>query len=96
MNSFNSKAWTSAAIQTWLVNELAQQMGVKPDDIDMREPFDSYGLNSAQALVIAGKLENLLGFKLSPVLLMYYPTIESLSQRLEEEAETAQSETIEL
>lgn len=96
MNSFNSKPWTSAAIQMWLVTELAAQIGVKPDDIDMREPFDSYGLNSAQALVIAGKLENLLGFKLSPVLLMYYPTIESLSQRLEEEAETAQSETIEL
>ena len=96
MNSFNSKPWTSAVIQRWLVTELATQMGVKPDDIDIREPFDSYGLNSAQALVIAGKLENLLGFKLSPVLLMYYPTIESLSQRLEEEAETAQSETIEL
>lgn len=96
MNSSNSKPWKSEAIQMWLVTELAAQMGVKPDDIDVREPFDSYGLNSAQALVVAGRLENLLGFKLSPVLLMYYPTIESLSQRLEEEAETAQSETIEL
>jgi acyl carrier protein len=96
MKSSNPNLRTAEAIQTWLVTELATQMSLSADDIDIREPFESYGLNSSQALVVAGKLENWLGFKLSPVLLMYYPTIESLSQRLEEEAETAQSETIEL
>ena len=96
MKSSNPSLWTAEAIQTWLVTELAAQMGISTDDIDIREPFESYGLNSSQALVVAGKLENWLGFKLSPILLMYYPTIESLSQRLEEEAETSQSETIEL
>jgi acyl carrier protein len=84
------------AIQKWLATELAAQMGVGRDDIDIREPFENYGLNSAQALVVVGKMENFLGFKLSPILLMYYPTIESLSERLAEEAETFQSETIEL
>jgi acyl carrier protein len=86
----------AGAIQKWLATELAAQMGVETDDIDIQESFENYGLNSAQALVIAGKLENFLGFKLSPILLMYYPTIESLSDRLAEEAETSQSETIEL
>ncbi len=96
MKSSNPKLWTAEAIQKWLVAELATQMGISPSEIDIREPFDSYGLNSSQALVVAGKLENYLGFKLPPILLMYYPTIESLSQRLEEETETAQSEIIEL
>lgn len=84
------------AIQKFLIAELAAQMGVGTDDIDVREPFENYGLNSAQALVVVGKMENFLGSKLSPILLMYYPTIESLSQRLEEEVESVQSETIEL
>lgn len=87
---------TAEDIQVLLIRELSSQVGVEPEELDITEPFESYGLNSAQALVVAGKVENYLGIKLSPVLLMYYPTIESLSQRLAEEAKTSQSETIEL
>jgi acyl carrier protein len=91
------KQMTSAEdIQQLLTKELASQMGIESEELDSTEPFESYGLNSAQALVVAGRVENHLGIKLSPVLLMYYPTIESLSQRLAEEVETSQSETIEL
>jgi acyl carrier protein len=83
-------------IQILLIRELASQVGTEPEELDITEPFESYGLNSAQALVVAGRVESHLGIKLSPILLMYYPTVESLSQRLAEEVNTSQSETIEL
>jgi acyl carrier protein len=82
------KQLTPPEIQTWLVAQLAEQLGMVPGDIDIQEPFDSYGLNSAQATSIIVKAEMLLGFEVSPLLLWHYPTIASLSQRLAEEFNT--------
>jgi len=87
---------TAEAIQAWLVARISEQLGVKPEDIDIHEPLDSYGLESAQAMVLASKAEKLLGFELSPILLWHYPTIASLSQRLAEESAAADSESFEI
>ena len=68
-------------IQTWLVSEISSLLGVNPEEINIREPLDSYGLDSAQTIIIASKAEKFLGFKLSLIHLWYYPTIEELSLR---------------
>jgi acyl carrier protein len=81
---------TQATIQAWLMEQFAEQLQVEPYQVDIKEPFDSYGLNSSQALIIAVKAEKQFGFKLSPVLLWHYPNIESLSHRLVEEFATAE------
>jgi acyl carrier protein len=73
-------------IQEWLIQQLAEQLQVDPTQVDVKASFDSYGLDSSQVLIIAGKAEKTFGFKLSPVLLWHYPSIESLSQRLVEES----------
>jgi PfaD family protein len=75
------------AIQAWLVIHLAERLELSPDNIDIREPFSSYNLDSAQVLVLAAKLEEWLEYRLSPTLLWNYPTIEALAQRLAEETE---------
>jgi acyl carrier protein len=72
-------------IQEWLIQQLSEQLQIDPNLVDIRASFDSYGLDSSQVLVIAGQAEKTFGFKLSPVLLWHYPSIESLSQRLVEE-----------
>ncbi|MEN9871840.1 MAG: hypothetical protein RLZZ171_2832 [Cyanobacteriota bacterium] len=72
-------------IQEWLIQQLAEQSQIDPSLVDIKAPFDSYGLDSSQVLIIAGQAEKTFGFKLSPVLLWHYPSIESLSQRLVEE-----------
>jgi thioester reductase-like protein len=74
-------------IQTFLVSNLAELLKVETDEIDIQENLENYGLSSAQAMMIVSRLENLLGFQPSPVLLWHYPNIESLSQRLAEESE---------
>jgi acyl carrier protein len=74
-------------IQDWLVTQVAQQLGIQTEEIDVQLPFDSYGLDSAKAMSIVAQGEKLLGFKPDPILFWHYPTIESFSERLAEESE---------
>lgn len=85
---------TQESIQTWLVGQLSQQLGIDADEVDVEARLDSFGLDSARALGMMSQAEKELGFQVSPILLWHYPTIASLSERLLEECE--ESETIEI
>jgi acyl carrier protein len=87
---------TPYQIQTWLVDNIAEQLGVQPQDIDPRSPMDTYGLDSAQVMQIISQAETLLGFQPSPLLLWHYPTVEALSQRLAEDLTDSDTEIFEL
>jgi acyl carrier protein len=87
---------TAEEIQAWLVAQIAEQLGIEFEEIDVRLPFDSYGLDSAQAMSIAAKGEEILGFQPAPVLMWHYPTIESLSERLAEELEDSETKVWEV
>ncbi len=73
--------YSSQEIQSFMVHNLAELLGKTSQEIDVDEHLENYGLDSAQAMVIISKLEDLLGFKPSPVLLWHYPTIATLAQR---------------
>ena len=87
---------TQTDIQTWLCDRMAQELGVKPEQIDVNEPFDSYGLDSVLALEIASAGQQVLGLELSPLMLVSYPTIASLSQHLAKEIENSETEMFEI
>ncbi|SMF04001.1 PfaD family protein [Tistlia consotensis] len=70
------------AIQGWLIAEIAVQLGVPEEEIDPRRSFESYDLDSAQALAVMSRLEGWLQRRLSPTLVWNYPTIEALAERL--------------
>jgi len=70
------------AIQSWLVSKLSERLGIESHEIDIREPFASYGLGSTEAVSLAGELADWLGQKLSPALVYEYPCIESLARYL--------------
>ncbi|BAY62992.1 polyketide synthase thioester reductase subunit HglB [Calothrix brevissima NIES-22] len=78
-------AYSAADIQSWLVSNLAELIGVENDEIDVNEHLENYGLDSAQAMILVSKLEKMLGFQPSPLLLWHYPNIAALSQRLAED-----------
>jgi thioester reductase-like protein len=78
--------YNAESIQAFLVSHLAEVVGVETAEIDVNENLENYGLDSAQAMMIISKLEELLGFKPSPILLWHYPNIAALSQRLSEES----------
>ncbi|NIO82504.1 MAG: SDR family NAD(P)-dependent oxidoreductase [Candidatus Aminicenantes bacterium] len=73
---------TAEEIQSWLISQICQRLGMGPEEIDIREPFTDLGLSSREAIVISGDLEEWLGCRLSPTLLYEYPNIETISQYL--------------
>jgi acyl carrier protein len=69
-------------IQAWLVSYLSELLNLETDEVDVKLPFERYGLDSAAAASLVGDLESLLNTKLSPTLLYSYPTIETLAKHL--------------
>src|SRR5271163_1568741 len=81
---------TAAAIQAWMVSELSERLEMGADEIDVREPFASYGLGSIEAVRLAGELSTWLGRDLSAELAYEYPTIEALARHLAGSPNTAE------
>jgi acyl carrier protein len=75
-------SYTLEEIQNWLVQQLAERLDLAPDEIDIHEPFDNYNLDSAQSLILLGRLEKLLRQELNPILIFNYPTVAELAERL--------------
>jgi len=73
---------TRGEIAAWLAAKVAGPLGLRPEEIDPREPLAGYGLGSIQAVALAGELEDWLGRPLPPTLAYEYPTIEELSRHL--------------
>ncbi|QYO63697.1 acyl carrier protein [Leptolyngbya sp. 7M] len=73
---------TADEIETWLAAKLAERLSVDPTEIDTQVPFESYALESADALILLDHLETELGCTLSPTILWNYPTIAALSHHL--------------
>src|ERR1700693_5505585 len=80
-------------IQVWLVSKLSERLGIASHEIDIREPFASYGLGSTDAVILAGELAEWLGRKLSPALVYEYPTIEALVRYLAESPDASEPVT---
>lgn len=79
----------AAEIQAWVVSYLAELLDVDADEVDVKIPFDRYGLDSSAAVGLTGELEDWLGHDIDPTLLYDYPTIEGLVQHLSSELSEA-------
>lgn len=77
---------SAGAIQEWLIEKIGELLGVTRSEIDVAEPFSSYGMSSMAAVSMAGDLEDWLGFALPPTLAWDYPTVEALARHLAGEA----------
>jgi len=69
-------------IEAWLVANISTRTSVARAQIDLREPFAAYGLDSMAVVSLSGQLEAALGRKLSPTLAYDFPTVESLARHL--------------
>ena len=84
---------TADEIQIWLASQLAERLSLPEDEVDLRAPFDTFGLSSREAVFLSGDMEEWLGQRLSPTLLYEYPTIESLAAFLAENPQSAAAPT---
>lgn len=75
---------TAEAVQEWLLEKVAFKLGVAPSEVDPEQYFDEFDLDSTEALVLSGELEDWLGFELETTALWYHPTIAQLSRYIAE------------
>jgi acyl transferase domain-containing protein/acyl-CoA synthetase (AMP-forming)/AMP-acid ligase II/acyl carrier protein len=71
-----------AVIATWLTEQLARRLHLDARQLDPREPFSRYGLDSLTAVELSGALERWLGRRLPPTLIYDYPSIQALAAQL--------------
>jgi acyl transferase domain-containing protein/acyl carrier protein len=87
----SERSANAEVIQAWLVSKLSERLGIEPHEIDIREPFASYGLGSTEAVRLAGELAVWLRRELSAALAYEYPTVESLARHLAGSSEVPES-----
>ncbi|MBY0585867.1 SDR family NAD(P)-dependent oxidoreductase [bacterium] len=77
--SARSATRSMVEIQEWITQSLARKLRVETSDIDARQPFSTFGLDSLAMVSLVGELETWLEQSLSPTLAWDYPSIETLS-----------------
>ncbi|MEE1931385.1 acyl carrier protein [Streptomyces sp. TRM 70351] len=77
---------TAEEAQQWLIEKIAHRLGIGPADVPPEQYFDELDLDSTEALILAGELENWLGFELGTTALWYHPTIKDLAAHMAEES----------
>ncbi|GGM56665.1 phthiocerol/phenolphthiocerol synthesis polyketide synthase type I PpsD [Longimycelium tulufanense] len=73
---------TPAWLRQWLVDQVAELLGLPPAEIDLHRPLKEYGLSSRHAAGLGGELEDLLDRTLPATLLWEHPTIAALTTAL--------------
>ncbi|MFD8395947.1 acyl carrier protein [Streptomyces sp. NPDC059680] len=73
--------------QEWLIEKIAHRLGTEQAEVSPETYFDEMDLDSTEALILAGEIENWLGFELSTTTLWYHPTIKDLAAHIAEESD---------
>jgi acyl carrier protein len=83
--NINEDMLSQSAIQEKLVSMMAKQLKKEPEAIEVSEEIANYGMDSIDAIMLAGDLEDSLGLELPSTLLWDYPTIKDIAAYLSEE-----------
>ncbi len=76
------QGFSREAIQNWLIDKLAQALGIEQASLDLYDPFKNYGLASIDMVGLSGDLEDWLGRAISPTVAYDYPSIALLARYL--------------
>ena len=71
------------SIELWLREQVAARFGIDHGEVDASRPFSYYGIDSAEAMIMCGDMEQLLGREVPPTMLWDYPTICELASACE-------------
>ncbi len=71
-------------IQNWLVKQIAANLSLDVNKLDVNQPLTRYGLDSIDAVTLVGELEDWLDEELPATLFWDYPSIAAASEYLAE------------
>lgn len=77
----------ASQLQIALTGMLSKTLRIDAADIDVHRPLPHYGLDSIDAVTLAGDLEDWLNIELPSTLLWDYPTVAAIAGFLEEQLE---------
>lgn len=77
----------ASQLQNALTNMLAKTLRIDANNIDIHRPLPHYGLDSIDAVTLAGDLEDWLNVELPSTLLWDYSTVAAIAGFLEEQLE---------
>ncbi len=72
---------TQALVQ-WCVERVSRLSGIDAGKIDPDAPFSIYGLDSKDAIMLSGELQDWLGLPVSPTVVYDFPSISLLARHL--------------
>jgi acyl carrier protein len=81
-NSPNGLLVSADAIRKMLIGELAAILQIGEPEIDTSKPFDEYGLDSTDAVILVGLVEERIQQELEPELLLQNRTIDEVVNSL--------------
>ena len=70
-------------LRGWVRRYLAEVLGIPEKQVELARTLESYGLDSIEAVLMAGALEDELGFEVDPAAFLQYPTIEAMVAAVE-------------
>jgi len=77
-----SAKWDEEDLRRWLVDHLVDELGCRREQIDLGASMHDLGVGSRDAVVLTGRLSELLGRSVSPVEFWQYPTVNALARFL--------------
>jgi acyl carrier protein len=66
----------AATAKTWLINYITSMLDVPIDPFPTAEPFNSYGFDSTEVVIMAGVMEEEFGVELEPAILFENPSVD--------------------
>jgi len=70
-------------LHAWICNRLASLLATDPEEIDLDTPIQDYDLDSVDAILMAGDLEETFALEVDPAAFLRFPTLRSMIAALE-------------
>ena len=57
---------SSAVVRAWILNYVCTALHLEPRNVSLTAPFDGYGFDSVEAVIMAGAMEDEFGLEIDP------------------------------
>ncbi len=73
-----NKALDAESLRAWIINYISSVLEIDKETLPTSEPFDSYGFDSAEAVIMAGVMEEEFDIEVDPALFFEDPSVDGL------------------
>lgn len=78
MTSFDNNVDNPASRRNWVVRYIAKLLGIDARNVDLSKGLAEYGLDSVDAMVMAGEFEQHFGVEIDPATFFEYTTLQQI------------------